>query len=229
MAGASLTLPLVAGRIGYLLRDGACRASGTARAQHGYSWAAKAAGEPAGPFRGQCIQVARHYTRGWGWWGDKSARLCIFFVLFFEVRDLRNLTLRHAAAAADHTDCGAARAHGVGKGLPKKAGCIGGVACPACAVMSMLWHHSGCASAPRFYCPPPSPGFSRLFTLLLMRARSIAPQQIRLPCSKRLDAKGRISAWLTFVCVETGKRGGVHVRGRAGQLGVTCDQITGAR
>ena len=76
---------------------------------------------------------------------------------------------------------------------------------------------------------PPSPGFSRLFTLLLMRARSIAPQQIRLPCSKRLDAKGRISAWLTFVCVETGKRGGVHVRGRAGQLGVTCDQITGAR
>ena len=61
-AGGSLTLAPVAGRIGDLLRNGACRASGTARAQRGHSWAAKAEGEPAGPFRGQYIHIASQCT-----------------------------------------------------------------------------------------------------------------------------------------------------------------------
>ena len=65
-AGGSLTLAPVAGRIGDLLRNGACRASGTARAQRGHSWAAKAEGEPAGPFRGQYIHIASQCTGGRG-------------------------------------------------------------------------------------------------------------------------------------------------------------------
>ena len=63
-------------------------------------------------------------------------RACIHFL---KVHDLRNLTLRHVAAAADHADCGAGRARGSQRDLSKTPGRTGDAVRSASAMVSVMW------------------------------------------------------------------------------------------
>ena len=87
-------------------------------------------------------------------WGFVTKRrACIHFS---KVRDLRNLTLRHVAAAADHADCGAGRARGSHRDLSKTAGRAGDAVRSASAMVSVMWASVRVRLSFRFLCSNPS-------------------------------------------------------------------------